>query len=300
MGQGEATVLLAETEPYAGAVPDGYEWRALDRPAAAAAEPAAIGEALGAWVVERDSGWSPLRPPWSRAGWLARAGSWMSAEMTAAGLAPPGAPEVVQLWGISAVLRADSPAGAAYLKCSTDLFRHEAVLTRALAASMPGVLPDVIAVEPDEGWLLMDDMGGELLGDVPVSEWAAALGSYVPLQQQWLGRGDELVGHGAFVRPVSDLVPAVARWSADDTLLRRLSPELRERWVRSVPRLVDACGRLDEIGPASTLVHGDLHAWNVVRTAAGFRYFDWTDAALSHPFVDLAPFVPRIASATAI
>ena len=187
------------------------------------------------------------------------------------------------------MLRADSPGGAAYLKCSTDLFRHEAVLTRALAASMPDVLPDVIAVEPDEGWLLMRDMGGALLGDVPVEQWAAALRAYVPLQQQWLGKGDELVGHGAFVRPLSDLAPAVARWSEDDELLR-------ERWLRSVPRLVDACWRLAEVGPSPTLVHGDLHAWNVVRADGGFRYFDWTDAALSHPFVDLAPFVPRIPS----
>ncbi len=213
-----------------------------------------------------------------------------------AGLPPSGPPEVVQLWGISAVLRADSPGGAAYLKCSTDLFRHEAVLTRALAASMPDVLPDVIAVEPDEGWLLMRDMGGALLGDVPVEQWAAALRAYVPLQQQWLGKGDELVGHGAFVRPLSDLAPAVARWSEDDELLRRLGPELRERWLRLVPRLVDACWRLAEVGPSPTLVHGDLHAWNVVRADGGFRYFDWTDAALSHPFVDLAPFVPRIPS----
>lgn len=194
------------------------------------------------------------------------------------------------------MLRADSPGGAAYLKCSTDLFRHEAVLTRALAASMPDVLPDVIAVEPDEGWLLMRDMGGALLGDVPVEQWAAALRAYVPLQQQWLGKGDELVGHGAFVRPLSDLAPAVARWSEDDELLRRLGPELRERWLRLVPRLVDACWRLAEVGPSPTLVHGDLHAWNVVRADGGFRYFDWTDAALSHPFVDLAPFVPRIPS----
>ena len=73
-----------------------------------------------------------------------------------------------------------------------------------------------------------------------------------------------------------------------------MSPDLRKRWLPIAPTLVDSCHRLDEIGPGHTLVHGDFHPWNVVfGTGGATRVFDWTDAAVSHPFVDLATYVFR-------
>ena len=81
---------------------------------------------------------------------------------------------------------------------------------------------------------------------------------------------------------------------ADDTvLLGRLPADVRERWLATAPTLVESCRRLDEIGPGPTLVHGDFHPWNVAFGPATTRVFDWTDAAVSHPFVDLATYVFR-------
>ena len=57
--------------------------------------------------------------------------------------------------------------------------------------------------------------------------------------------------------------------------------------------MVESCRRLEEIGPGPTLVHGDFHPWNVAFGAGTTRVFDWTDAAVSHPFVDLATYVFR-------
>ncbi|HET7072010.1 MAG TPA: phosphotransferase [Nocardioides sp.] len=57
--------------------------------------------------------------------------------------------------------------------------------------------------------------------------------------------------------------------------------------------MVDSCRRLDAIGPGPTLVHGDFHPWNITFGPDATRVFDWTDAAVSHPFVDLATFVFR-------
>jgi aminoglycoside phosphotransferase (APT) family kinase protein len=61
----------------------------------------------------------------------------------------------------------------------------------------------------------------------------------------------------------------------------------------AVPELASACRRLEQIGPAPTLVHGDLHPWNVALGAGGPLVYDWSDAAVSHPFVDLPVFVRR-------
>src|SRR4029079_16854616 len=41
------------------------------------------------------------------------------------------------------------------------------------------------------------------------------------------------------------------------------------------------------------LVHGDFHPWNVVHGPRTTRVFDWSDAAVSHPFLDLATYVFR-------
>jgi hypothetical protein len=60
-----------------------------------------------------------------------------------------------------------------------------------------------------------------------------------------------------------------------------------------MPAFVAACRRLDELGPPATLVHGDFHPWNVTDQASGPRIFDWTDAAISHPFTDLAVYAMR-------
>jgi hypothetical protein len=57
--------------------------------------------------------------------------------------------------------------------------------------------------------------------------------------------------------------------------------------------MVDLCLRLDRIGPGPTLVHGDFHPWNVVARDDGVCLFDWTDASVAHPFLDLVTYVGR-------
>jgi hypothetical protein len=113
------------------------------------------------------------------------------------------------------------------------------------------------------------------------------------LQRLWTGHTDELVAVGAQVRPLAALAAWVGSLRADEAWLDRLDPRTRTAWQAAVPELVDACGRLDDLGPSPTLVHGDLHPWNVAVDGGAVRVFDWTDAAVSHPFVDLATYVMR-------
>jgi aminoglycoside phosphotransferase (APT) family kinase protein len=41
----------------------------------------------------------------------------------------------------------------------------------------------------------------------------------------------------------------------------------------------------------NTLVHGDLHADNIVVSEGSYLIFDWTDACIAHPFIDAATFL---------
>lgn len=213
--------------------------------------------------------------------------------MKADGRPAVDSPRQHHLWGLSVVLRASSADGDVFFKCSPPVFRREAVLTQALAQRMPGLVPEVIAVDGVRGWLLMRDLDAPELGDQDEAHWHEGLVAHAHIQQSWLGRADELAELGMPARSLLDLATQVEEMTHDRALLQRMSPELRAEWLAATPALVESCQRLDQIGPGPTLVHGDLHPWNVVRGSEGVRVFDWTDAAVSHPFVDLATYVFR-------
>jgi hypothetical protein len=285
--------LVVEFEPDDIDAPAGWTWRDLDDDLIARLEPETARDAVAAWARERTGGWSPLRPPWAFPGWFTGASSWMVEQMAEAGSPALAPPRQHQLWGLSVVLRAPSTDGDVYFKSSAEIFRHEAVVTQALAARMPEVTPQVIAVDGARGWMLMRDLGAAELGHQDETYWQEGVATHAAIQQQWLDRTDELVELGLPQRSLADLAVHVEQMTEDPELLARMSADLRERWLASVPALVDSCRRLDEIGPGPTLVHGDFHPWNITFGPDATRVFDWTDAAVSHPFVDLATFVFR-------
>ncbi len=285
--------LMLEFDTAAAEPPTGLTWLDLDDETIAQLEPQTCRAAVAAWVRERTDGWSPLRPPWSLPGWFGRACTWTLEQMVEVGRPAIGAPRQHLLWGPSVVLSAPSAAGHVFFKCSADLFRHEAVVTRALAERMPGRVPEVIAVDAAQGWLLMRDFGAAELGEQDQSLWQEGLVAHAGIQQSWLGRTDELIALGLPVRSLTDLALRVEAMSDDAVLMDRMPADLRARWLAATPTLAKSCRRLHEIGPGPSLVHGDLHPWNVALGPGVTCVFDWTDAAVSHPFVDLATYVSR-------
>jgi len=284
---------MVEFDAGATDPPPGWIWRDLDAEVIARLEPESSRAAVASWARERVEGWSPLRPAWSRPGWFARASAWMVEQMAAVGRPAGGAPRQHWLWGLSVVLRAPSADGYVFFKCPVDLFRREAALTRALAPLMPDVMPEVLAVDERQGWLLMCDLGAPALGEQEESLWCQGIVTHAALQQSMLSRTDELVRLGLPVRSLAGLAAWVEELSADTALPERMPDELRERWLAMSRDLVESCLRLDAIGPGPSLVHGDFHPWNVVHDRGRTRLFDWSDAAVSHPFVDLATYVFR-------
>ena len=289
----ENVEFLLEFEPAAAEPPRGWGWQDLDGEVIARLEPESSRNAVASWVHERATGWSPLRPQWSRPGWFARASSWMVDQMAADGRPAIDPPRQHQLWDLSVVLRASSADGQVFLKCSPELYGHEAVATQGLAAHMPGLVPEVIAVDGARGWLLMRDLGAAELGDQDPSLWDRGMVAHAGIQQSWLGRADELVALGLPVRSLPDLAAEVEALTVDAELMGRMPADVRQQWLASAPALAESCRRLDELGPGPTLVHGDLHPWNVAVGPTTTRVFDWSDAAVSHPFVDLAAYVLR-------
>jgi hypothetical protein len=290
----EVTRLVVECE--AGAVaepPPGWTWLDLDAQAIRRLEPETSQAAVASWARERAEGWSPVRPPWSRPGWSARASTWMVERMAAGGRPAVGTPRQHQLWGLSVLLRAPAADGDVYFKCGADIFRQEAAVTQALARLMPDVMPEVIAVDERQGWMLMRDLGAPELGEQEESLWSKGVVAHAGIQRSMLSRAGELIRLGLPVRSLTGLATCVEEMSEDPALLQRMPRRVRQRWLATSPTLVKSCLRLDAIGPGPSLVHGDFHPWNVVHDRETTRVFDWSDAAVSHPFVDLATYVFR-------
>ncbi|MFY9581128.1 MAG: phosphotransferase, partial [Gaiellaceae bacterium] len=57
------------------------------------------------------------------------------------------------------------------------------------------------------------------------------------------------------------------------------------------PELAPLCDRLAEHGIADSIVHGDLHHGNMLVVHDRVAVIDWSDAAIGHPFLDLAPLL---------
>lgn len=211
--------------------------------------------------------------------------------LTEAGRPPKGPPEQTYLRGISALLRVQTATGAAYLKAVFPPFAAEPAVTGLLAARYPDLTPAVLAIEPTEGWLLMDDLGDATVreegGD---ADHKAGMGALVTIQQGMVTSTAALVALGCPMRPIRrlalDLELALGKQVTAETY--PLAPERRAQMVTWV---AEAATRVGTFDMADTLVHGDFHPGNVALVHGRPVVFDWSDAAVGNPLVDLVTWI---------
>ena len=290
------TVALAETEPVDLDPPAGYAWVPVDTVSAAALPPVATAVQRRARAVAMPVTDASAR--WFQPGWIDALDAWARARLAAVGrtvIAPPG---VVHLGPIAAVARFDTDAGPTFLKASIPFFAREATIAAALSVRTPGWVPDVVAADPAHG-TLMEDMGGQVLGDEPEDTWALGLRRLAELQVAWVGASDALLAAGAQDRPIAALRRLVADLEPVHALLAAAEPGAWPAWAAVVDGLVDRCASLAASGFPDTLVHGDLHPGNINVRDGEALLFDWSDGAVSHPFADLTCFLRRAETPTA-
>jgi aminoglycoside phosphotransferase (APT) family kinase protein len=183
--------------------------------------------------------------------------------------------------------------GSFVFKAVRESARRELALTEALARIAPAVSPRVIAFKEDAErrlyWLVMEDVGPRRLSDAPAVEgYIAAAHALASLQQASMEALPKL----------SDLgVPEVSQQTWEEIALRVLdrgtesgSAVVRSEFTRleqAVWDVPDIAG--DTIANPPALVHGDLHAGNIVLTAddPSVRILDWGSAYIGAAFLAL-------------
>ncbi len=226
----------------------------------------------------------PDRVAWARHGWYDAASTWIRRSLRDVGRAEPDAVVQFRHWGISAVMRVDAPDGRSWFKASYPRFAHEGPVTAHLAATLDAGVPSVVAVDADQGWMLVDDLGPTETADVV--DQAAAVDLLVSIQAAQAVHTDTLVELGCPLRPVEGLAAELDEALGSAVVAdAELTESERRDLVAAVERASD---RLVDLGLPSTLVHGDFHPGNTTVTTDGPVIFDWTDASVSSPVVDFA------------
>ncbi|MEU1590511.1 phosphotransferase [Micromonospora sp. NPDC005710] len=245
---------------------------------------------------------------WSSEQWQVRARSWVDARLSGSGRRVTGPVEPrVRPWSL--VWRVPTDDGPVWFKANNPGTVHETVLITALAEWTPDRVLTPIAVDPARGWSLLPD-GGESLRDVlgcdpDLAHWERALPGYAALQVASESRADELVALG-----VPDQRPEVLAGLFAELLDDRealligaeggLGPDLYERLRAEVPSYAQRCRRLADLGIPATVQHDDLHDGNVFAGSAGYRFFDWGDASVAHPFGTLLVTLRSIGHASTL
>lgn len=246
-------------------------------------------EQTAAWLRSAYDAWRagdvtiPGQPWWS-ATWAADVTDWLDAVLPGVGLARSGAPVPTKMWSLSAVLRVrvDGTGGERdlWFKAACDWFRAEPALTAVVAGLAPEITPDVVAVDADRAWMLLEELPGADAEPahlaVPAARGLAAL---------QLAAGRSVLEAGVEVRSLAGLVAELHEALHHSVVGDRFAGEQWAEWRAIEPWVVARIEELDALGFPLALNHGDLHLGNIAGSDRPV-VFDWTDACLTHPYLD--------------
>lgn len=285
----DALFLLEAQAESGGYEDEALSWLALEDANLVEMLPEPLRTGLEKWLADRENPVPTLGADWALPGWYAQAEDWIRAQLAGLGLSVR-AVEPLKSWAISVVLRARTEDDRTFFfKASRalPLFVNEGVVMAGLARLYPANIPMPLAVDAARGWMLLADFGQPLRQQATFEQQVQMYQTMARLQIDSTGQIETLLRAGCIYRPIPWLQARLEGLLADDISLSPLRQEERDALVRGLPRLRALLDELDALPIPPALIHGDLHAGNVALVNGQIQFFDWTDAAVSHPFFDI-------------
>lgn len=258
-------------------------------------------ELLLGWLADgRGTTQAGTPRPWTEPGWFQRAKEWIRRSLAREGLEWEDGPRQLRSEAGSCLMTVTASGRTYWFKATPPGSQREAALTEWLASLRPPWLPPVVASEPEEGWLLLAEVGGRPLYRVADPEpWTGVLSAYATLQIDCVARVGQLHSLGCpdlGPERLVDHLPTVVESAL--TVLEGGPHALQPRQVKgiraSLPGLVTEARELATAGVPVTLEHGDFHPNNFHVTEAGPVFLDWSDGSVSHPFFSLAAMLTYV------
>ncbi len=252
-----------------------------------------------------------------------QARAWVEENLAAHNMAVVGDPPPSRVRPWSMVAQLPVGDSAVWFKANGRGSRYEAGLLAALAKWAPDRSVAPIAVDAEHGWSLLPHCGPTLreTADDQPHQWEQFLAVHAALQVDLIDHVDEMIDLGVPHLP-TDALPARFDALLDDAAVwAAAEPGQREALAAHAPAYRDACDELAATAVPVSLQHDDIHDGNVFvtggyREARGastsdvpaasarserseprsreqkgnsrepmhYRFFDWGDAYVGHPF----------------
>jgi len=229
------------------------------------------------------------RPDWFRHGWLDEADAWIDECVADAGLRRAGPIVPARLWSLSAVLSTPvegvNGETSVWFKATCDWFRAEASITGVVATFAGAHVPTLITIDHERAWMLMEQLSGpDLYGRTEFAPMAAT--AIADIQIRAVDHVPSLVAAGCPDRTLQPTIEEFRRLVHDSVELDLLTPDERATAIEMEPWVAERTGELFDSGLPFTVTHGDCHLGNVAVDGNHVVVYDWTDACVSHPFID--------------
>lgn len=233
---------------------------------------------------------------WTQSDWLQVVRRWIHDTLSEQAIKIIGEIEQPHLQPWSTVMQIPTNIGNVYFKASAPVIAHEPEITRALYGWRPDCIPEVLAIENMQGWMLMRDGGQRLREEFgengDIQYWEDILKSYANLQKDLVDHVDELLELGSRDRKLASLpklydqLLSETDWLMIDEQEGLTATECQQLRVAS-QQVVEKCEKLSEYGIPDSLHHNDLHDGNIFSCQGRVAFFDWGDSSISHPFFSL-------------
>ncbi len=241
--------------------------------------------------------------PWHDPSWMQQAHAWIHSEAARRSIQITGEIEQPHLYPWSTVLIVPTREGRLFFKATAPETLYEVSLTEKLAGWIPDCMPELVAVDPVRGWMLMRDSGEQLRQFIrparDVKPWVPVLPRYAKVQIELVEHVPEILALGIPDYRLAVLPSLYSGLLVDDESLmvgqeKGLTPAELQELKDKAPRFEQICSDLAAFGIPQTLNQCDFHDGNVLVKDGRITFFDWGDVSITHPFISLRTFFVSI------
>jgi hypothetical protein len=240
---------------------------------------------------------------WEDSAWLKKVHEWIHSQTDKQNIKITGEIEQPHMYPWSTVLRIPTDQGTLFFKATAAETVYETALTQKLAEYYPANLPEFVATDATQGWMLMRDGGEALRASIrpnkDIKPWIPVIKLFSEVQVGCVDHVSELLALGIPDWRLMHLPKLYAELLADaDSVLvdqpKGLTSEEFNRVQELAPRFAQICDQLAAFGIPETVNHGDFHDGNVLVKDGKITLFDWGDGCIAHPFISLRTFFVSI------
>ncbi|GIG01584.1 phosphotransferase [Catellatospora citrea] len=214
--------------------------------------------------------------------------AWIDESLAGVGLRATGPVEQTRVRPWSVLAKVPVGERTVWFKANGHCSTYEARLLDALGRWAPGRVLEPLAIDGERGWSLLPD-GGKTLREVAADDpahWEDLLARHAELQRDLAPRAAEMIALGVPDMTAAQL-PGHFTALLDDPLVGGSLTVEKITLLRAYePRYRLLCEQVAASAVPVTVQHDDLHDANVL-VGDGYRFFDWGDASVAHPFAVL-------------